>query len=165
MNNTGLAARIAAIEDRDAITDLVYRYAEAIRNLATHECLDLLTEDVVIELRHADPHRPGESTLLNRFAGRQQFASSFVETAGSDARIWPMIHNLRIELDGDSARAVCVMMSAIWPYGKEYVGEYRDQFRREWEGWRFTSRIYTVFGDTSGRYSVDAYADYVSVKG
>lgn len=165
MNNTDLAARIAAIEDREAIADLVYRYAEAVRNMATSECVELMTEDAVIELRHADPHRAGASTFLNRFVGRQQIAASFAETAGSDARIWPMIHNLRIELAGDLASAVCVMMSAIWPHGKEYVGEYRDTFRREVIGWRFSSRTYTVFGDTSGRYSVEAHADYVSVKG
>lgn len=159
-----LARRVQAIEDHRAITDLIYRYTEAIRHQRPVDCLDYFTEDAVVELRHTIPDCPGQSTLHERFVGRKALASSFDETAGSSARIWPMIHNLRIELDGDRARACCVMMSTIWPHGKEYVGEYRDTLRKGPDGWLFTERVFTLFGDTEGQYPEAAHAAYESVK-
>lgn len=162
--NADLAQRIQAIEDHRAITDLIYRYTEAIRNQRPADCLDYLADDAVVELRHTVPDRPGQSTLHERFVGRQELASSFDQTAGSSACIWPMIHNLRIELDGDEARACCVMMSAIWPHGKEFVGEYRDTLRRDADGWHFTERVFTLFGDTDGQYPEAAHAAYETVK-
>ena len=108
---------------------------------------------------------PGDSEFRRRFEGREQILASYGETAGQSARIWPMIHNLRIELEGNQARSNCVMMSAIWPHGKQYVGEYNDTFRIVDGEWKFTSRTYLVFGDTDGRYSKDSYSDYVAAKG
>ncbi len=160
-----LESRIAAIEHRAAIADLIHRYAEAIRDCSLDGCLALLAHDAFIELRQAHPHVPGASEFLRRFEGREQILASFGVTAGQGARIWPMIHNLRIELDGNEARSNCVMMSAIWPHGKQYVGEYKDTFRIVEGEWKFTSRTYSVFGDTDGRYSKDSHADYVAAKG
>lgn len=162
--NANLSARLAAIEDRDAIADLVYRYAEAIRNGRPKECLDLMAADAVVEVHHADPDEPGQTDIQRRYTGIGEIEASFEDSAGSSARVWPMIHNLRIQLDGRQARANCVMMSAIWPHGKEYVGEYHDTFRKEGDGWKFTSRKFAVFGDTTGRYSRDAHVDYLTAK-
>lgn len=110
------------------------------------------------------PERPGQSTLHDRFVGKTEIESSFEQSAGASARIWPMIHNLRIEFDGGRANACCVMVSAIWPHGKEFVGEYCDTFRREQGGWKFMTRAFTLFGDTDGQYPNAAHADYESVK-
>lgn len=159
-----LEQRIKALEDHQAITDLIYRYTESIRRQRPKDCLAYFSTDALVELRHTDTERPGHSTLHDRFIGKEEIASSFDETAGASACIWPMIHNLRIELDGDRASSCCVMMSAIWPHGKEYVGEYRDTFRREEGGWKFTERIFTLFGDTDGQYPQAAHAAYEAVK-
>ncbi len=152
------------MEDREAIADLVYRYTEAIRNGRQVDCLDLFVDDATIEIHHADPRVAGRSQISSRFAGKGEIAGSFTQVAGENARIWPMIHNLRIALDGDTASSNCVMMAVVWPHGKEYVGEYHDTYRREPGGWKFVSRRHTLFGDTTGRYSLDAHAEYLSVK-
>lgn len=161
---TDLEQRIRALEDRQAITDLIYRYTESIRQQRPRECLDYFSDDALVELRHTDPEQPGQSTLHQRFAGKKAIATSFDETAGASAHIWPVIHNLRIEVDEDQATACCVMRSTIWPHGKEYVGEYRDAFRREQGTWKFTARVFTLFGDTDGRYPEAAHAAYEAVK-
>lgn len=160
-----LAARITAIEDRAAITDLVHAYAECVRNRTPAACVALFTSDAVVEIRHADPKVPGVSHPGMLFRGHAEILPSLDDTAGESARVWPMIHNLRIMLDGDAASSTCVMMSAIWPHGKEYVGEYRDTFRRVAGEWKFASRTYVVFGGTDGRYALDAFDDYVAAKG
>ena len=67
-----------------------------------------------------------------------------VEKAGSDILVCPLIHNLLIEVDGETARSSCVMTSRTWPSGYELIGEYRDTFRYE-SGWLFQSRIFTIF--------------------
>jgi len=159
-----LASRIQAIEDHQAITDLVYRYTEAIRHGREKTCIELMTDDAVVEVHHADPTNPAEGTRLSRFAGRDEIIDSFRTTAGVNVNIWPMIHNLRIELNGDTASSVCVMMATIWPHGKEYVGEYRDTYRRDNGEWKFSSRTHSMFGDSAGRYASDAHKDYISVK-
>lgn len=159
-----LEQRITALEDRQAITDLIYRYTESIRQQRPKECLDYFTVDALVELRHTDLEQPGHSRLQDRFVGKKEIASSFDKTAGASAHIWPVIHNLRIELDGDQASSCCVMRSVIWPYGKEYVGEYRDTFRRDQGSWKFTARVFTLFGDTEGQYPDAAHASYEAVK-
>ena len=156
--------RIKAIEDRTEITNLVYLYTEAIRNGKQSDCLKLMVENACIELHHANPAEPGKTELLNRFVGVKAIATSFEETAGASAHIWPMIHNLRIELEGNHAKSRCVMMSAIWPHGTGHVGEYRDTYARLAEGWKFTSRVFTNFGDTAGRYAQQAHEEYCLIK-
>jgi hypothetical protein len=75
-----------------------------------------------------------------------------------------MIHNLRIELDGDRASSTCVSMAAIWPHGTDTIGEYRDTFRKEDGIWRFASRAFVVFGRSDGAFAVQAYEEYEAAK-
>lgn len=159
-----LEARIARLEDRQAITDLIHAYARAVRRRRHGDCLAMMSEDAVTEVRHADREQPGEGTLLSRFDGKLAIAEGFIATAGESAHLWGMVHNIEIEIDGDEARAVCVMMAMIWPHGKEYVGEYSDRLRREAGGWRFSERVHTVFGDSTGRYAREASLDYTAAK-
>ena len=157
-----LAARVAAIEDREAIADLVNTYAELIRNGTPGRCVELMAEDASIEIRHADPQRPGESSVYMSFPDRAAIATSFVDTAGAGTKIWAMIHNLRITLDGDRATSTCVMMSATWPQGTQNVGEYRDSYRRIDGRWLFASRAFINFGDTEGRFAGESAARFLS---
>ena len=159
-----LERRIDELESREAIAALVYRYAELIRLGRPSETLDLIAEDAVVELRHADPDDAGQSTLLRRFVGHDEIRTSFREHAGEGARVWPMLHNLRIELDGDQARSVCVLLSAVWPLGKQFVGEYRDTYRRIAGSWKLTSRSHIGFGDTEGVYAREAHEAYQTAK-
>lgn len=159
-----LERRIDELESREAIARLITAYTEAVRTRAHPSVLDLMTDDCVIELHHADPDDPDVTQLLQRYAGREEIRGSFRAQAGEAARVWPMIHNLRVEVAGDEARSACVTVMAIWPVGKEYVGEYRDTFRRVDGAWRFASRIYVGFGDTSGQFSREAHRAYQAAK-
>ncbi len=159
-----LERRIEALESREAITGLVYRYAELIRLGRPSETFQLMAEDAVVELRHADPADPSSSTLITRFVGHEQIRGSFREHAGEGARVWPMLHNLRIELDGDQASSVCVLASAVWPVGRQFVGEYRDTYRRIEGAWKLASRSHIGFGDVTGLYAREAYEAYQVTK-
>jgi hypothetical protein len=161
-----LERRIAQLEDREAIRDLVYRYTELVRfERMEDEGSLLFTPDVIWELHHADPLRPGESTLQRRVEGPEAIAGSFEENAGAGAQVWAMIHNLRIELEGDQARSTCVLATAIWPHGRQMVGEYRDRFRRTENGWLFAARTYVLFGDVAGNYAAATHQDYIATAG
>ena len=159
-----LERRVDELEGREAITALVYRYAELIRMGRPSETLDLIAADAVVELRHADPGDPSSTKLITRFSGHDELRHSFREHAGEGARVWPMIHNLRIEIDGDRASSVCVLASAVWPIGKQFVGEYRDTFRRIDGTWKLASRSHIGFGDTTGVYAAEAYEAYQTAK-
>ncbi|MFD2134431.1 nuclear transport factor 2 family protein [Novosphingobium resinovorum] len=57
----------------------------------------------------------------------------------------PLIHNLMIEVTGDTARANAMMVARITGTDKEVTGEYHDRFVRLDGRWLFDARIYTVF--------------------
>lgn len=159
-----LERRIDALESREAIAALIYRYTESIRLGNPAEVLAMMADDAVVELHHADPDDPGKTELVTRFVGHDEIRHSFADQAGAGAQVWPMIHNLRIELDGDKARTVCVLESAVWPVGKQYIGEYRDTWTRRDGTWKIASRRHIGFGETSGIYSREAHAHYEATK-
>lgn len=159
-----LARRIEMIESRQQITDLVYRYTEFVRDRAEKECVSLMAEDVWIELHYGYPLEPGRTEMHQRFEGKDAILGSFVAVAGHDTVVWPMIHNLRIEIDGDTARSRCVMASTIRPYAMQNFGEYRDTFRREDGKWLFTSRTFIGMGDMDGRSAAEANDAFEKVK-
>jgi ketosteroid isomerase-like protein len=62
----------------------------------------------------------------------------------------PLIHNLSIMVDGDTAVGNCVMEAQIYGTATKVKGEYIDHFRRVDGKWLFASRVYTVFrGDST----------------
>lgn len=159
-----LDRRIDELESRAAIADVIHRYAEAIRSRVPAQVLELMEEDIVVELHHADPDDLAKTELMSRYSGHDEIRGSFAEQAGDAARVWPMLHNLRIELDGDEARATCVIVSQIWPHGMQSIGEYRDSFRRRDGVWRFTARIHVGYGVADGRFSKEANRAYQATK-
>lgn len=57
----------------------------------------------------------------------------------------PLIHNLTVEVAGDTASANCVMEATVYGTTHKVMGEYHDTFRRVDGAWRFASRTYTIF--------------------
>ncbi len=161
-----LQQRIDLLESREAITRLIYTYTRAILNQAPSLVADLMTENAVIELRSGDPTAddPHRSILINRYAGIEAIRGSFAVQAGDERRVCPMIHNLQIEVDGETAQSTCVLVSMVWPDGKEYVGEYRDTFRKADGVWRFASRTHTSLGSTDGASAQDAHARFQALR-
>jgi 3-phenylpropionate/cinnamic acid dioxygenase small subunit len=125
-------ARLRALEDRQAIADLVSRYASSQDDRRFGDYEDCFTEDVVL----AFP--------WGTVAGRSGLAERVRELLGSFSSTQHLIGNLQVELDGDRARgradfAVTMIRADEGRFWHE-VGFYRHEYRRTLAGWRF-SRI------------------------
>jgi hypothetical protein len=144
MTDAGLAERIRLIEDRAAIADLVHLYARAMRYGRPADAMHLFTEDGVFEIRDGLPTSP-EFTVRTRLEGRIHIDVYLVQRKGGAPAVCPLIHNLLIEVDGDTARASSVMETQMLDTGRKTIGEYDDRFRREDGTWKFAARTYTIF--------------------
>lgn len=159
-----MEARIVELEDKAAISSLIYRYAECIRYRNPAACRALLCDDAWFELRHIDPQDASRDSLIRRMEGADDIVGSRDDEAGAGTIMWPMIHAPTIAVNGDAATSTCLSETALWPFGRASIGEYRDTFRRTPQGWRFASRTYRLIGDNSGRYAAESRAHHQSVK-
>ena len=160
-----LEARLRELEDREAISGLIHRYALCIRQRDKSACQALLLTDAWFELRHIDPADPARDSLVTRLEGSAAMVGGYDTEAGAGQSVWPMLHNIEIKLNGDTAHSVCVMASAIWPVGQQFVGEYHDELVRTLKGWRFASRTYRLIGEVGGQYAAEARKIYQAAKG
>ena len=147
MTAPDVAARLALVEARLAIADVVHGYARNIRAGRGADCLALFTADGVFEIRDAPLDGSAEPTVRARLEGQQAIMAYLAGSAGGDARVCPMIHNLIIDVNGNEASSDCVM-EAIVSNGQTLFGEYHDRFRFEDGRWRFSSRLFTIFSTT-----------------
>ncbi len=141
---TSDAARLERIEAHIAIADLVHGYARFVRRDMPGEVSGLFTPDGSFEVRDGFPDSD-EFTTRYRLEGADHIRVQMDGNKGQPHPV-PLIHNLMIEVDGDSASANCVMEGQIFGTGQGVFGEYRDSFRRVDGEWRFASRIFTIFG-------------------
>lgn len=139
-----LEQRIDAVESRLAIAELVHRYARFVRYDQAEQASTLFTEDGTFEVRDGHPDKP-EFTVRSRQEGRAAIAASLGRGKGGPHPV-PLIHNLIVELDGDSATGNCVMEGQIFGTGQGVFGEYRDALRRADGQWLFAARVFTIFG-------------------
>jgi hypothetical protein len=128
---------------RRKIADLVHRYALAVRRDRPEDAAALFANDGWFEIRDGHPSQPG-FTLRNRLE-RREGVYAYLALNKDKPHPIPMIHNLMIDLDGDTAQASCVMEAIILESGTRVIGEYDDHFIREDGKWRFASRTYTIF--------------------
>ena len=159
-----LEARLRELEDKAEIAALIHRYAACIRYRDMVGCRSLLLDDAFFELRHIEPQDSSKDSLIRRMDGGDAMVGSRDEEAGSQTVMWPMIHAVTIEVMGDEARSTCLSETAMWPFGRASIGEYRDHFRRTAGGWKFASRTYRLYGDSSGRLASESRAHHISVK-
>ncbi len=138
-----LAARIDRLESQAAIADLVHAYARAVRRERYEDVVALFVPEGTFEVRGGRPDRAG-FTVRSRFDSPQALAAFLAEGRGRPHPV-PLIHNLMIEVDADTARANAVMAAPIFGTPHEVLGEYHDSFVRRAGEWRFAARIYTVF--------------------
>lgn len=132
------------LESRAAISDLIHLYALHIRNGMPAECTGLFTEDATFEVRRGDLGNPAAVQTVSRSAGRNEIIES-VTRSTSQARVCPLVQNLLIDVRGNEATSNCMMVAQVLDKGFALLGEYHDRFRRE-DGWRFSARIYTIWG-------------------
>lgn len=142
--SASLEERVARIEAQGAVADLVHAYARAVRREAYEDIPALFVPNGTFEVRSGQPDRAG-FTLRQRFDSPQALAAFLMEGKGKPHPV-PLIHNLMVEVEGDTARANAMMVASITGTDKEVTGEYHDSFARVGGEWRFAARIYTVFG-------------------
>ena len=142
-----LEERIDAIESRTACADLVHGYARFIRSDQPDKVADLFAPDGTFEVRDGHPDKP-EFTVRSRNANRAEVHAHLAPNKGKPHPV-PLIHNLSIAVDGDTARGNCVMAARIYGTDIKVTGEYHDSFRRIDGRWYFASRVYTIFSAAS----------------
>jgi hypothetical protein len=150
-----LSKRVAILESRAAVADLVHRYAFNIRSGRAAECRALFTEDAVFEMRESNPANPAADRIVRTLVGPDAIIAYIGRTAASNRRVYPLIYNLLIEFDELEARSSCMMTARAWPGGQELLGEYRDTYRYE-SGWRFSGRVHTILKDSAPVAAADA---------
>ena len=138
----------ADLISRAEITDLIHRYAYNVRIGNPADSAMLFTENGIFEIRETDTTDLTAARPRRTLTGQDAIKQYLADTNHTDVKLCPLISNLLIEMDGNSASSSCVMTNRIWPGEKQMIGEYRDQFYRTNE-WRFTSRVYTIFGAES----------------
>jgi hypothetical protein len=136
------------LADKAAIADVVYGYALAIRHRRYAEASALFTADGSFELREGMPGA-AETRVRTRLDSPDALLEYLLAGADRPAQPIPMIHNLMVTVDGDTATASSLMEAQVFPSATRTLGEYADSFRREDGTWRFASRCYTIFGDAN----------------
>jgi hypothetical protein len=138
-----LEERLDRLESRGAIEELIHAYARCVRRDQPEEAPPLFLPDGVFEIRDGHPHEAAHE-LRARLEGWEQIRAYLAQGKGRAHPI-PLIHNLMVEVEGDTATANCVMEAQIYGTAHKVVGEYRDSFRRVDGKWFFALRTYIVF--------------------
>lgn len=142
--STDLEARIADLEARQAVTELFYRYAQAVRRESYDDILELFVSDGTFEVRSGYPDR--SEFTVRQTHGTPQALVAFLSESKGKAHPIPLIHNPIVDVIGDTATANAMMVATITGTAKVITGEYHDSFVRQDGRWLFSERIYTVFG-------------------
>ncbi len=142
-----LEQRLDEAESRTAIAELIHAYARFIRRDQPDQVHTLFASGGTFEVRDGHPDS-GEFTVRSHYASPQEIHDHLAPNKGKSHPV-PLIHNLIIELDGDTASANCVMEAQIYGTTHRVIGEYHDSFCRVDGNWRFAARIYTIFSGAS----------------
>jgi len=143
MSDNALAARIDAIESREAVAGLIHAYARAVRQDRPEDVPALFAPDGWFEIRDGEPDKP-DFSVRARLDSPEHIRVYLLSGKGKAHPI-PLIHNLMVEVSGDVAQANCVMEATVYGTAHKVMGEYHDSFRRVGGQWRFASRTYTIF--------------------
>ena len=140
---TGIAEQPEALASKQAITELVYRYAQLVRYDRLDETAQLYLPDGVFEVRLGPPDGP-HTAVQSHVEGREAIRDMLLPSKGKPHPV-PLIHNLMIEVEGAHATGSCVMegRSSIGEGG--FWGEYRDRYARAGGRWYFAERVFTMY--------------------
>lgn len=139
MNGTSDASiekRVGELEDRLAITDVLYQYATAIDSRDWGALRECFTEDGVADFLEFGGVNEGQDAIVDLCSG---------VLSGLDSS-QHLIGNPRISLEGDRATSVCYFQAqhflASPAGGNTYLvgGRYEDRLRRTPQGWRIEHR-------------------------
>jgi hypothetical protein len=146
-----LEARIQALEDRHEVEGLLFRYAAGIRDGDPERVASCFSDDGRLELgigRTAE----GPEAIRTLIAANVSGGAFAQPPLSLDPRIvsTPVVGNIVVELDGDTARSTCVGV-AIHGGVREGVEVvllrgtvYSDELVRTADGWKIRSRKHTT---------------------
>lgn len=133
---TSLEERIRLLEDRAALTELIARYAMYVAQGRGSDLGALFTEDGCFR------------------AGQREFAGASLRpffAAMKPLNTIPLVGNLILDIGSNDARGQSTLFARM---PKEtvitYSGYYDDVFRRTDGGWKFVTRNFTFYHDSSG---------------
>ncbi|HUO04769.1 MAG TPA: nuclear transport factor 2 family protein [Candidatus Binataceae bacterium] len=128
------------VEDREEIRELYARYCLAIDQARYDDWRACFTEDGVFE-----------SPRFGRCAGQaglRHFCSQYQESLGG-ARSLHVVANISLEITGDTATGSAYFLYSHCKDGRVQqasVGVYADELRKTPAGWRFASRLVSIWG-------------------
>lgn len=141
---TELERRIDRLESESAVARLVHAYAQAVRREEVERIADMFIPAGIFEVRGGHPDR-AEFTVRQRFETPAELVAFLLEGKGKPHPV-PLLHNMMIDVDGDTATANSMMAAPIYGTDHEVFGEYHDSFIRTEGRWLFSRRIYTIYG-------------------
>ena len=148
-NHAGDSASIELLRARADIEDAVHRYALCVRTGKADDCVNLFTTDATFEVREGNPGDPSSVRTRSTLQGRDAIVNYLNHGGAAGASVCPIISNLLIRVTGNEAASNCIMTAFVWATGQSVIGEYQDSYRYDdgalSSGWRFTSRVYTIF--------------------
>jgi 3-phenylpropionate/cinnamic acid dioxygenase small subunit len=131
-----LIRRVAALEDRYAICELLAHYCSAVDHRDWTAVANLFSRDGRADL-------PG----FGQATGRSEIRNLFSHIPDQVQQSWHMVSNEVIELTGDRARCRSSFDVPLVA-GEEAcfaLGRYEDELVREDQGWRFAERRLRYF--------------------
>lgn len=135
--------RLDIVESEAEIAWLVHGYARAMRGGRPQDAVQLFTADGTFEICQG---MPGKGfTIGTRLNSPAELLAHLTRDDQPSPPVCPMIHNLMIDIDGDTARANSIMETPVLGTDHRILGEYHDSFRREDGRWLFSARQYVVF--------------------
>jgi hypothetical protein len=144
---TDLAQRIDHLEARFEIADLIHTYARYIRRDEPEKIASLFLPDGSFEIRDGHPDR-ADYTVRSHYTSSADINEHMAPNKGKPHPV-PLIRNLIVEVDRDTATANCVMDATIYGTTHAIQGEYADRCQRVDGRWYFKARCYTIYAGAS----------------
>ncbi len=137
------AERLARLEANIAIADLIHEYARLVRRDKPDEVSALFAPEGSFEIR--DGHPDCEEFSVREMLDSPQALHDYLAPGKGKPHPVPVIRNIMIEVDGETATANALMEAQIYGTQHRIQGEYRDTFRQVDGRWLFASRIFTIY--------------------
>jgi ketosteroid isomerase-like protein len=144
------------LQDRAAITDVLYRYASTIDRFDWDGTRATLSDDLVAQYGNGDAVVGGDAV------------AGWIATACADV-VWQhhLLSVYHVEVDGDHAKALVYHTSyqafrADPDAAKLLVGRYHNELRRETDGWKISRLVLELLW---GESRVDAAGHLAAVGG
>jgi len=133
---------------REAIRDLVARYAHAADRGRLDELCALFAGDGVLRIDERAP-LVGHDAIRGFLGGTRESVRGQTETA----LIRHHVSNLRITVEGPESASGAAYFFVVTERGPDHWGRYRDRYRPEGGRWRFAERRVRLDGCAPGSWA------------